>query len=131
MSVRQLAAVAAAAVASLSPCAVASAAMPMREAMRAAPASARTAIALHERVVRIEIRNFAFTPARLVVSAGTRVVWQNHDGDPHTVRTYGRGFASPAIVTNGQFAVVLGTPGTYAYYCAIHPFMHGVVVVRR
>jgi plastocyanin len=130
MSVRELAAVTAV-VASLATAAAAPASTPMRRDMHAAPFAARSVIALHEGVVHVEIRNFAFLPARLVVSAGTRVVWQNHDGDPHTVTTYGRGFASPAIVTGGRFALVLRKPGTYAYYCTIHPFMHGVVVVRR
>jgi plastocyanin len=117
--------------ASLTACATASAAPPMRAPMRASPASVRTVIALHQRVVRVEIRSFAFHPARLVISVGTRLVWQNHDGDAHTVKSYGRGFSSPAIVTNGRFAAVLRRPGTYAYVCTIHPFMHGVVVVRR
>jgi plastocyanin len=131
MSVRQLAAVTALVAAVLTPWEAASATTPMREAMRAAPVSTRTVIALHEQVVHIQIHNFAFHPARLVVSPGTRVIWQNLDGDPHTVRTNGQGFSSQAINTNGHFAFVLRKPGTYAYFCTIHPFMHGVVVVRR
>jgi plastocyanin len=109
----------------------ASGAPPMRGAMEAAHSSARTVIAVHERVVHVQIRNFAFRPARLVVSPGTRVVWQNHDGDPHTVSSVTGHFSSPALDTDGRFARVFRTPGTYPYLCTIHPFMRGVVVVRR
>jgi plastocyanin len=134
VSARRLAAVAAL-VGWLTTCTVAAAPGPMsgaamRRAMQATTESSRTVVALHEQAVHIEIRNFAFHPARLVVSPGTRVIWVNEDEEPHTVRTYGAGFASPAIVTNGHFATVLRRTGTYAYYCTIHPFMHGAVVVR-
>jgi plastocyanin len=88
-------------------------------------------VALHRLVVHVEIRSFAFRPARLVVSPGTRVVWTNRDGDPHTVTSRTRAFASDALDTAGSFRFVFGRAGTYSYYCAIHPYMHGVVVVRR
>ena len=51
----------------------------------AAPASQKTVVALHRRVVRLTIHNFAFQPARLIVSPGTRLIWTNTDSDPHTV----------------------------------------------
>jgi len=102
--------------------------MPAGEAAAAGP----TSVQLHRRVVRVKILNFAFVPARVVVSAGTRVVWTNEDEDPHTVTsdTTGGGLASEALNTGGRFTAVMRRAGTIAYHCEIHPFMHGTVVVE-
>jgi plastocyanin len=102
----------------------------------AAPAPARAAqtVALHRALVRVSIHNFAFSPARLVVSRETRIVWVNRDSDPHTVKTAAParagGFASEAMDTGGSYAHVMGKAGTFPYICTIHPFMHGTIVVR-
>ena len=90
-----------------------------------------TVVLLHQRLVRVSIHNFAFAPARLVVSPNTRVVWTNGDGDPHTVTADRSGWASEALDTGNQFARVFKTAGTFPYHCAIHPFMHGTVIVKR
>jgi plastocyanin len=80
----------------------------------------------------VQIKMFKFSPRKLVVKAGTRVTWVNRDGDPHTVTsTKGRALHSQALDTGKRYSVVLRKPGTYNYICKIHPFMHGVVVVRR
>jgi plastocyanin len=80
----------------------------------------------------VKITMFKFQPQRLVVKAGTRISWVNRDGDPHTVTsTKGRALHSQALDTGKRYSVVLRKPGTYTYFCKIHPFMHGVVVVRR
>jgi plastocyanin len=79
----------------------------------------------------VDIRNFAFTPQQLTVPAGSRIVWTNRDDEPHVVvSTNGAFKASPALDTNDSFAVVLDKPGTYAYFCGIHPMMVGKIVVR-
>jgi plastocyanin len=80
----------------------------------------------------VKITMFKFQPRRLVVKPGTRISWVNRDGDPHTVTsTKGHALHSQALDTGQRYSVVLRKPGTYAYFCKIHPFMHGVVVVRR
>lgn len=81
---------------------------------------------------RIEIRNFHFEPAQLVVAAGTRVTWINHDDEPHVVVGADARFGppSPALDTDGVFSAVFTTPGTYAYFCSIHPQMTGTIVVQ-
>ena len=85
---------------------------------------------LHQRVVRVTIHNFAFVPARLAVSRGTRLVWVNSDADPHTVTADKGGWGSQGLDTGNRYARVFGTTGTFTYHCAIHPFMHGTVVVK-
>jgi plastocyanin len=103
--------------------------MPMPMTARAATAGGRLRVELHQRVVKVKIMNFAFTPARVEVSAGTRVVWTNEDSDPHTVTTDRSGFSSQALDTGQTYARVMSKAGTVTYHCTIHPFMHGTVVV--
>jgi len=80
----------------------------------------------------VHIDNFTFSPATLTVKAGTRVTWTNRDDEPHTVTSSSnpRSFASGALDTDGTFAFTFDKPGTYPYYCAIHPHMTGVIVVK-
>jgi len=82
-----------------------------------------------EHVAAIDILNFKFTPAAVTVKAGTTIRWTNHGYVPHTVDFTG-GAANSGVLNNGtQFTHTFTTPGTYAYICHIHPFMHGTVVV--
>ncbi len=90
-----------------------------------------TVVELHRRVVRVTISNFAFHPARLVVSPGTRVIWTNQDSDPHTVSATTGKWASDALDTGDHYTRTFTRAGTLSYYCAIHPFMHGSVTVQK
>lgn len=80
---------------------------------------------------QIEIRNFMFSPRTLTVPAGAKVVWINRDEEPHTVFSAGGQFApSKALDTGDRYATTLSKPGTYVYYCTVHPFMTGTVIVK-
>ena len=81
-------------------------------------------------VQEIAIDNFVFSPATVTIAPGTRVVWINHDDVPHTVTASDRGFGSGALDTDDQFAYQFTTPGTYTYFCAIHPMMTAEIVVQ-
>jgi len=73
----------------------------------------------------VPIKSFKFGPA-LHVAAGTTVTWVNDDNAPHTVT--GRGIS--LTLKHGQRgSFTFSKPGTYAYVCQFHPFMHGTVVV--
>ena len=78
----------------------------------------------------VSIENFNIVPATITVAAGTTVVWTNHDDVEHTVTASDNGFTSTAIQTDGQFSYTFTTPGTYSYFCAIHPFMTAKVIVQ-
>jgi plastocyanin len=81
--------------------------------------------------VKVAIRNFAFSPKVLNVRAGTRVEWTNLDEEPHTVTSAGGQFPSSAALDTGdRYAITFSKPGTYPYYCTIHPMMVGTVVVK-
>jgi plastocyanin len=78
----------------------------------------------------VGIENFNFVAADLTVKAGTTVVWTNHDDVEHTVTASDNSFGSSSIPTEGQFSYTFSTPGTYTYFCAIHPFMTARVIVQ-
>jgi plastocyanin len=78
---------------------------------------------------KVGIVNFAFTPAALTVKVGTTVVWTNNDAIAHTVNFTTDGINSKVLNKNDEFTHTFSTPGTYAYICSIHPFMHGSVTV--
>ena len=82
-------------------------------------------------VYQVGIRNFHFQPMQRVVPAGATVTWTNHDEEPHVVTSAGGQFkSSPALDTDDHYSTVFTKPGTYTYYCSIHPQMTGTVVVK-
>ena len=80
----------------------------------------------------IGIDNFNFTPSTLTVEAGTKVTWINADDVPHLVVNVQHAFKqSPVLDTDQRFTATLSKPGTYDYFCALHPKMVGKVIVTR
>lgn len=80
--------------------------------------------------VEVKIDNFTFTPATVTVAVGTVVTWTNRDDIPHTVVTEDKAIKSKALDTDEKFSYTFTTPGTYSYFCSIHPKMKGTVVVK-
>jgi plastocyanin len=78
----------------------------------------------------LKIDNFTFAPQRLAVEAGTTVTWINDDDIPHTVASITKLFKSNALDTNDKFSFTFTTPGTYEYFCSLHPHMTGAIVVE-
>ena len=80
----------------------------------------------------VTIDNFAFAPALVIVAPGTKVTWTNKDEEPHTVTSADGGltFKSPALDTDDKFTFTFDKPGTYKYFCSIHPHMVGTIVVK-
>jgi plastocyanin len=79
---------------------------------------------------QITIKAFAFGPASLTVPVGTTVVWINQDVEPHTVVSSDQKFQSEALDTGDRFSVTFDKPGSYGYFCSLHPHMTGKVVVK-
>ena len=77
----------------------------------------------------VAIKNFAFSPATVTVTAGSTVVWTNDDSIQHDITFDGGGIVSNVLNHNDTFSHTFPTPGTYHYICSIHPFMHGTVIV--
>ena len=80
--------------------------------------------------VDVTIDNFTFRPQQVTVKAGDTVTWINHDDIPHTVTSKTMLFRSKAIDTDDKFSFTFTTPGTFMYFCSLHPHMTGSVVVE-
>lgn len=80
--------------------------------------------------VQVVIDNFTYDPPEVTIPAGATVTWVNRDDVPHTVTANDRAFNSGALDTDGQYAHSFATPGTYPYFCAVHPHMTGTVIVK-
>ena len=80
--------------------------------------------------VEVKIDNFSFTPTTLTVKAGTQITWTNGDDIPHTVVSDDQSFKSKVLDTDEKFTFTASKPGTYSYFCSIHPKMTGKVVVE-
>jgi plastocyanin len=114
----------------------------MRSAFLAAALGAATATALSAVVLpgwadnaaqgaAVSIDNFTFGPQTLTVKAGTTVTWTNKDDIPHGIASANNAFTkSKALDTDDSYSFTFTTPGTYQYFCYIHPHMTGTVVVE-
>jgi amicyanin len=77
----------------------------------------------------IKIGNFTFGPQELKVKVGTTVTWTNDDDIPHTVVSPNN-FRSKALDSEDKYSFTFTTPGTYKYFCSLHPHMTGKIVVE-
>jgi len=78
----------------------------------------------------VQIDNFSFSPKAIKVKAGTTVTWVNRDDIPHNVVSTEKKFASPVLDTDQKFSFTFKQPGSYPYFCKIHPMMTGTVTVE-
>ncbi|HEV3401510.1 MAG TPA: plastocyanin/azurin family copper-binding protein [Acidimicrobiales bacterium] len=92
----------------------------------------------------VTMQLIAFKPATVTVDAGATVTWTQKDPGVHTVTSgaveQGGGgvskvpdgrFDSGEIATGAAFTFTFDQPGTYPYFCSVHPAtMRGEVRVR-
>jgi plastocyanin len=78
---------------------------------------------------KVVIDNFAFTPAVLTVKPGAAITFENHDSMVHTIVGVAGIFRSKALDTNDKFSVTLDKPGEIDYFCGLHPYMKGKIIV--
>ena len=81
----------------------------------------------------ITIERSRFSTDEIRVPVGTTVVWQNLDGYAHTVTSTDDApvaFDSSGLAEGDRFEFTFDEPGTYAYFCQIHPTMRAVVIVE-
>jgi plastocyanin len=94
------------------------------------PCAAIAAAAPRPATHTITVENMVYSPARLVVHRGDRIVWVNKDLFPHTASARGGAFDSGAIATDGSWSYVAATSGDFSYDCKFHPTMHGELRVE-
>jgi len=80
----------------------------------------------------VQMANYAFAPASITVSEGDTITWTNEDTAPHTVTTTSgpQALNSPYLSKGQSWSFTFTVPGTYSYYCTVHPDMRAQVVVR-
>lgn len=78
----------------------------------------------------IEIVHHQYRPTAVTVRVGGTVTWVNHDDDVHTVTSSTEAFTSAGIDTDETFSYTFTKPGTYQYFCRLHPLMTATIVVK-
>lgn len=78
----------------------------------------------------IKVDNFTFSPETLTVPANSTVTWTNKDDVPHVIASTDGLFRSKGLDTDDHYSFRFSKPGTYNYYCSIHPKMTGKIVVQ-
>lgn len=78
---------------------------------------------------QVSIRGSAFSPATVRVAPGATVTWTNHDSVMHTVTANDASFDSSFMARDAHWSHRFDGPGTYGYYCTLHPEMRGSVIV--
>jgi plastocyanin len=81
-------------------------------------------------VTAVKIDNFVFSPNPVTVPVGSTIRWTNQDDIPHNVVSDDKSFKSKALDTDETFTYTFTKPGTYTYFCSIHPKMTGKIVVQ-
>ncbi|HSV67889.1 MAG TPA: plastocyanin/azurin family copper-binding protein [Mycobacteriales bacterium] len=96
------------------------------------PAAAAGVQQVSSTAYQVVMAHYSFGPASLTVTAGDTVTWTNTDQAAHDVTTASApaSFHSPLLAKGQSWSVVLTVPGTYSYYCSVHPDMRARVVVQ-
>jgi plastocyanin len=97
-------------------------------AVASMPLFAAQAVASPQHVM---IENYAYGSASVTVNVGDSITWTNHDQASHDVVTTSApsAFRSSLMATGQSWSYTFTTPGTYSYYCSLHPDMKAQVVV--
>src|SRR5438270_1189021 len=91
----------------------------------AAPGQAQAQARQH-----VMIEQYAYSSATLTVRVGDTVTWTNHDQAQHDVVTTSApaAFRSPLLAQGQSWSQTFTVPGTYSYYCSVHPDMRAQVI---
>jgi len=79
--------------------------------------------------VTIHIKDFKFNPTPVKIHAGDRVTFINDDDEAHTATANDKSFDSEGLDSGGTWQHVFAKPGTYNYFCELHPYMKATLVV--
>ncbi len=92
----------------------------------------KTAVAAPKQPTRtVLIQGFKFKPANITIKRGTKVIWINKDGTPHTATAKNGAFNSGLLRKGQRYSRTFWKIGKTAYFCKPHPFMRGSITVKR
>jgi plastocyanin len=92
--------------------------------------SGATAEMAATQAIEIKVDNFTFSPATVTVPENSTVTWTNKDDVPHVIASTDGVFRSKGLDTDDHYSYKFTKPGTYSYYCSVHPKMTGKIVVQ-
>lgn len=78
---------------------------------------------------KVDIVEFTYQPDPVVVQIGGKVTWQNQDTAPHTATADDGNWDTGTIEKGKIGSETFKEPGTFTYFCEIHPTMKGTVEV--
>lgn len=78
---------------------------------------------------KVKIVEFTYQPDPVTVQEGGKVIWQNEDSAPHTATADDGSFDTGTIEQGKLGSETFKEPGSYPYFCEIHPDMRGTVEV--
>ena len=104
--------------------------IPISDATSKAPALNTTPeTPVEGKIIRVSIKDFAFNPDAVTISAGDTVRWMNLDPTTHTIK--GSDFKSNTLREGDSYEFLFPKAGVYEYECSIHPSMKGTVTVTE
>ncbi len=89
-----------------------------------------TATVIDDLAVTIEIDGFRYRPPNLSVPVGATVTWVNRDTAPHDSAARDGMWETDLLQRDEEAAITFDEPGTWEYYCTIHPYMTATLTVR-
>ncbi len=88
-----------------------------------------TALPARSATLAVVIKGMKFNPATLQIAAGDSVTFTNEDGAPHTATADDKSWDTGRLSRGNAASITFAAPGRYAYHCAVHPSMKGVIIV--
>lgn len=80
--------------------------------------------------VTVEVKEFKFEPESITLARGTTVTGRNADEEAHTITSTDRVFRPSVLERADRFSYTFTKPGTYHYFCSLHPRMRADIVVK-
>jgi plastocyanin len=78
----------------------------------------------------VHIRDYSYKAPAVTIHTGDTVRFINDDNDAHTVTSSDGLFDSKGLDTNGVWEHTFAKAGTYHYFCELHPYMKGTIIVK-
>ncbi len=77
----------------------------------------------------VHIKDLKYAPTPVKVHVGDTVSFVNDDAEAHTITASDKAFDSEGLDSSGTWKHTFAKPGTFAYFCELHPYMKGTIVV--
>lgn len=82
------------------------------------------------RTLKVTIKGFVFDPPEVDAKPGDTIVWSNDDFAPHTATSDNRTFDTHGLKNGESGSFTPQATGVFAYHCAYHPHMKGIIRVK-